>query len=128
MIYWGNGGWIYLSWEKTIIKKINMKLIKKALGNTIQMTKNEWEKIGNDNGWMKKAKWKGDAEIEQTGEWTNYTIEELKSKRDNLKKKQENYKEKNNGKAKKEYTEKLREINFAIRSKGGWKKGEGAAD
>ena len=99
-----------------------MKLIKTAEGKTkLKISREEWEKIGRE------AKWKGDVEIEQTGEWAGKSVSELKKRRSALQKKQDSYK-KEHGKANKEYTEKLREINFAIRSKGGWKKGKGAAD
>jgi len=94
-----------------------MKIIKTANGKkTIKISKKEWQAIG------KKAGWEGNPEIEQTGEWAGKTISELKKSLSNYKKKQESYKEKHDGKANAEYTEKMREINFAIRSK---KKGKG---
>ena len=127
-----------------------MKLKKTASGKrTVKMSKVEWQSIGKKAGWMKTAdnwppaqnpdfneqavasvtnyviktaKWKGNPEIKQTGDWAGKSIAELNKSLSGFKKKQENYKKKNDGKANKEYTSKLREINFAIRSK---KKGKG---
>jgi len=100
-----------------------MKLIKTASGDqAVKMSKSEWEAMGRKAGWMKEAKWSGDAEIKQTGEWAGKTIEELEKDLSTYKKKQENYEKENNGETKEEYTSKMKEINFAIRSK---KKGKG---
>ena len=96
-----------------------MKLVKNASGKpTIRMNREEWERIGSENGWInKEAKWSGDTEIKQTGEWAGKSIAELEKTLSSYKKKQESYKEKHDGKANEEYTEKMRQINFAIRSK-----------
>jgi len=65
-------------------------------------------------------KWTGDAEVKSTGEFSKKSVDELKSMLAKLKKTgphPENSKE----------AKKQRQINFALRAKGGWKKGEGAA-
>jgi hypothetical protein len=71
-------------------------------------------------------KWSGDAEIEHTGEHASKSVEQLRKEASSLKKRQEAHKKNNDGKADPEITEQLREVNFAIRAKTGWKKGEGA--
>lgn len=71
-------------------------------------------------------KWKGDVEIEKTGEHAGKSVEQLRKQAANLKKRQESYKKEHGGETSAEITEKLREINFAIRAKTGWKKGKGA--
>jgi hypothetical protein len=64
-----------------------------------------------------QEKWKGDAEIEQTGEWSDMTVAQLKKRRKTLMDKEERTKAEQ---------EEVREINFAIRAKTGWKRGKGA--
>ena len=64
-----------------------------------------------------QEKWKGDAEIEQTGEWADMTVAQLKKRRKALMDKEERTKDEQ---------EEVREINFAIRAKTGWKRGKGA--
>ena len=64
-----------------------------------------------------QEKWKGDAEIEQTGEWADMTVAQLKKRRKALMDKEERTKAEQ---------EEVREINFAIRAKTGWKRGKGA--
>tara|TARA_Y100001937_G_scaffold122975_1_gene185069 strand:- start:2717 stop:3214 length:498 start_codon:yes stop_codon:yes gene_type:complete len=64
-----------------------------------------------------QEKWKGDAEIEQTGEWSDMTVAQLKKRRKALMDKEERTKAEQ---------EEVREINFAIRAKTGWKRGKGA--
>jgi len=59
-------------------------------------------------------KWTGDTEIKSTGKWADKTIAELKKARSALKDKEDRTKEE---------TSKLRQINFAIRSKKDWKGG-----
>jgi len=59
-------------------------------------------------------KWSGDTEIKSTGKWADKTIAELKKARSALKDKENRTKEE---------TSKLRQINFAIRSKKDWKGG-----
>ena len=61
-----------------------------------------------------QEKWKGDAEIEQTGEWADMTVAQLKKRRKALMDKEERTKAEQ---------EEVREINFAIRAKTGWKRG-----
>ena len=64
-----------------------------------------------------EEKWKGDAEIEQTGEWSGKTVAQLRKRKKQLMDKEERTKAEQ---------EEVREINFAIRAKTGWKKGKGA--
>ena len=64
-------------------------------------------------------KWSGDTEIKSTGKWADKTIAELKKARSALKDKEDRTKEE---------TSKLRQINFAIRSKKDWKGGVNEAD
>ena len=65
-------------------------------------------------------KWAGDAKIKATGEYAKKSVEELKSMLARLKKFGPHAEDSPEAK-------KQRQINFALRSKGGWKKGEGAA-
>lgn len=73
-------------------------------------------------------KWKGKkVEVEKTGEYADKTIAELKKIKSDLKKENDKYQE--DGKTvPKKNKEKMSEIVFAIRAKGGWKKGEGATN
>ena len=64
-------------------------------------------------------KWSGDTEIKSTGKWADKTIAELKKARSALKNKEDRTKEE---------TSKLRQINFAIRSKKDWKGGVAETD
>lgn len=66
-------------------------------------------------------KWKGDVEIEQTGEHASKSVAQLRKEVADLKKKQES-----NEETDPDVTKEIRERNFAIRAKTGWKKGEGA--
>lgn len=59
-------------------------------------------------------KWKGDVEIEKTGEHAGKSVKQLKKEIEALKGKPGN-------------KEKMGELLFALRSKTGWKKGKGAA-
>ena len=59
-------------------------------------------------------KWAGDTKIKSTGKWADKTIAELQKARSALKSKEDRTKEE---------TSKLRQINFAIRSKKDWKGG-----
>lgn len=73
-------------------------------------------------------KWKGkEVEVEKTGEYSNKTITELKKMKSDLKKENDKYQEDGKDVPKKN-KEKMSEIIFAIRAKGGWKKGEGATN
>ncbi len=67
-----------------------------------------------------KEKWAGDAKVNPTGQYKDKTVEELKSMLAKLKKSGPHDKDSPAAK-------KMRQINFALRAKGGWKKGEGAA-
>ena len=64
-----------------------------------------------------QEKWKGDAEVEQTGEWSDMTVAQLRKRKKQLMDKEE--------RTEAEQKE-VREINFAIRAKTGWKRGKGA--
>ena len=64
-------------------------------------------------------KWTGDTEFNSTGKWADKTIAELKKARSALKDKEDRTKEE---------TSKLRQINFAIRSKKDWKGGVDEGD
>jgi hypothetical protein len=73
-------------------------------------------------------KWKGkEVEVQKTGEYTDKTIAELKKMKSDLKKENDKYQEDGKDVPKKN-KEKMSEIIFAIRAKGGWKKGEGATN
>ncbi len=65
-------------------------------------------------------KWAGDAEVKPTGQYKDKSVDELKSMLAKLKKSGPHDKDSPAAK-------KMRQINFALRAKGGWKKGEGAA-
>ena len=64
-----------------------------------------------------EEKWKGDAEVEQTGEWSDMTVAQLRKRKKGLMDKEERTKAEQ---------DEVREINFAIRAKTGWKRGKGA--
>jgi len=73
-------------------------------------------------------KWKGkEVEVQKTGEYADKTIAELKKMKSDLKKENDKYQEDGKDVPKKN-KEKMSEIIFAIRAKGGWKKGEGATN
>jgi hypothetical protein len=65
-------------------------------------------------------KWAGDAKVDPTGQYKDKSVAELKSMLAKLKKSSPHDKDSPAAK-------KMRQINFALRAKGGWKKGEGAA-
>lgn len=65
-------------------------------------------------------KWAGDAKVKPTGEYKDKSKEELKSMLAKLHKSGPHDKDSPAAK-------KMRQINFALRAKGGWKSGEGAA-
>jgi hypothetical protein len=65
-------------------------------------------------------KWAGDAEVKPTGQYKDKSVAELKSMLAKLKKSSPHDKDSPAAK-------KMRQINFALRAKGGWKSGEGAA-
>ena len=67
-----------------------------------------------------KEKWAGDAKVKATGEYAGKSVEELKSMLASLKKSGPHAEDSPEAK-------KQRQINFALRAKGHWKKGEGAA-
>jgi len=89
--------------------------IKQAIG------RGEMSLAGSELGErMLDEKWAGDAKVKPTGEYSGKSVEELKSMLAKLKKSGPH--DENSPAAKKQ-----RQINFALRAKGGWKKGEGAA-
>lgn len=82
-------------------------------GKVLVVTMTEWLQIAKRQGWLPKtAKWSGSPEIEQTGEYASKTIKELEDMKSSLQKRQEK-----KDKADPSITKKLRQINFAIRSK-----------
>jgi hypothetical protein len=74
----------------------------------------------NPDSAMLDEKWAGDAEVKPTGQYKDKTVAELKAMLAKLHKSGPH--DKDSPAAKKQ-----RQINFALRAKGGWKKGEGAA-
>ncbi len=74
----------------------------------------------NPESAMLDEKWAGDAEVKPTGQYKDKSVEELKSMLAKLKKSGPHGEDSPEAK-------KQRQINFALRAKGGWKKGEGAA-
>ena len=88
------------------------------------INKNDEERVADDNvtgknPYVVSEKWSGDTEIKSTGKWADKTIAELKKARSALRDKEDRTKEE---------TSKLRQINFAIRSKKGWKGGVAETD
>ena len=74
----------------------------------------------NPESAMLDEKWAGDAKVKPTGQYKDKTVEELKSMLAKLKKSGPH-------KADSPEAKKQHQINFALRAKGNWKKGEGAA-
>lgn len=74
----------------------------------------------NPDSAMLDEKWAGDAKVKPTGEYKGKSKEELKAMLAKLQKSGPHGKDSPEAK-------KQRQINFALRAKGGWKKGEGAA-
>jgi len=73
-------------------------------------------------------KWKGkEVEVEKTGEYADKTQAELKKMKSDLKKENDKYQEEGKDVPKKN-KEKMSEIVFALRAKGGWKKGKDATN
>lgn len=89
----------------------------------IKLSKAQWEDAGIKAGWIKEAKWGKEVEIINPGKWDGYSKEELIKKRDAARSRQEPIKEKGNAVDPKD-TSLLRELNFAIRAKGGWGKAD----
>jgi hypothetical protein len=75
--------------------------------------------VTGKNPYVVSEKWAGDTEIKSTGKWADKTIAELKKARAALKDKEDRTKEE---------TSKLRQINFAIRAKKGFKGGVAETD
>lgn len=70
-------------------------------------------------------KWEGDEEIDQTGEYADKTVTQLRQMKSDLNKQSDEYQEKGE-KVPDSLEKKQDQVNFAIRSKTGWKKGKGA--
>ena len=101
-----------------------MKLTKTASGKTLlTMTHEEWDKIGNAQGWMKEAKWgkKDVVNPKEKGKWKGYSQNELKAKLNKAKERQKKRKDKGK-KADTKDTGLIKELQFALRSKTGWGK------
>jgi len=103
--------------------------MRKASGKpSLEMSRKEWLKIGRVTGWTerlkKQGKWGKETNVPESeqGKWTNYSVEELRSKVSKAKEQQEKYKKAHEGKADSKLTEKIRELNFAIRANTGWGK------
>ena len=90
----------------------------------ITLSKQQWLEAGQKAGWIKEAKWgkKDVVNPSEKGKYEGRSQESLRSQLSSLKEKQEAYKKKHDGKAKQEYTDTIRELEFALRSKTGWGK------
>ena len=97
-----------------------MKIQKTAAGKKLlTMSREEWQAIGEERGWLEKeAKWDTDHEVPESekGKWTNYTIAELKKKLNAAKDKNKKLQDAGK-KADPKTTEKIRELQYAIRAK-----------
>jgi len=119
----------YMGFKKTVaaVKKggsaENPEAVAAAIGRKkygkekFQQAAAAGKKLGEE---QVNEKWAGDAEVERTGEYAGKTTAELKSMLAKLHKSGPHER----GSA---AEKKMHQINFALRSKGGWKKGEGAA-
>lgn len=74
--------------------------------------KSGWGKVPESN--ELDEKWKGDADVKATGEWSKHTVAELEKKAEALRKKKDHTAAE---------TKRLKQINFAIRAKRNWKGG-----
>lgn len=96
--------------------------IKSAIGKgEMSLAGHEMKEEAEDNPESAMLeKWAGDAKVKATGQYADKSVEELKSMLAKLHKSGPHGKDSPAAK-------KMRQINFALRAKGGWKKGEGAA-
>lgn len=96
--------------------------IKSAIGKgEMSLAGHEMKEEAEDNPESAMLeKWAGDAEVKATGQYADKSVEELKSMLAKLHKSGPHGKDSPAAK-------KMRQINFALRAKGGWKKGKGAA-
>ena len=101
--------------------KIEKNRIKEILSEVVQFFKNKKrsEKILE----RLNEKWEKDVEIKSTGEYEDKTISDLEKEVEKLKKENDKYQEKGE-KVPQKNKEKMSELNFAIRAKRGWPKGE----
>lgn len=102
----------------------------------LEYEKNKPQSLGSGDGAPADAaqmaenldeKWAGDADIKSTGEHAGKTIEQLKSQLASLKAQSKAHHDKGE-KVPEDIKKKEKQILFALRAKGGWKKGEGAVD
>mgnify|MGYP007100054440 CR=1 FL=1 len=114
--------------KKMLGEEINEKLY----GKQKMLDKNKNNKIdAEDFKLLRKnkkevtEKWKGDVEVEKTGEYADMTIEEIDDAIKKLKKQNERFQEQGK-KVPQKNREKMSELYFAKRSKQGWK-GKGKA-
>jgi hypothetical protein len=93
-----------------------MKVRKKNDGFVLVAKRSEIEAL------VKSAKWGKEDVVDpkEKGKYKGKTQKELRSTLSKAKKQQEAYKKNNDGKAKQELTDKIRELNFALRAKTGW--------
>lgn len=100
-----------------------MRLEKRANGQYVVIARRS-ELTAIEASVKKKAKW-GEKDVvnpSEKGKYDGKSEEELRSMLSSAKKSQESWKENHDGKAKKELSDKIRELNFAIRAKSGWGK------
>jgi hypothetical protein len=110
---------------------MGMEIKEKLYGKQHKLDKNKNGKIDSEDFAMLRKeeiseKWKGDVEVEKTGEYADMTIEEINSAIKKLKKQNEKYKE-DGKKVPQKNREKMSELYFAKRAKQGWK-GKGKAE
>ena len=74
-----------------------------------------------------KEAWKGDPKIKQTGQYADKTVAQLKKSLGVAHRKAAKEKETGDKKVNADTEKKQDQLNFAIRSKTGWKKGKGAS-
>jgi hypothetical protein len=116
-------------------KKMRQEMTEKLHGGQKMLDKNKNKKIdAEDFKLLRKSKkevtekWKGDVEVEKTGEYTDMSIEDIDSAIKKLKKQNERLKELDK-KVPQKNREKMSELYFAKRAKQGWKgKGKAAVE
>jgi len=116
-------------------KKMRQEMTEKLHGGQKMLDKNKNNKIdAEDFKLLRKSKkevtekWKGDVEVEKTGEYSDMSIEDIDSAIKKLKKQNERLKELDK-KVPQKNREKMSELYFAKRAKQGWKgKGKAAVE
>lgn len=119
-------------WVADNIKKA-AELVSAAYSH-VNYEKNKHNSIGDGEGSPAEKmdsdslneKWNGDAKVKKTGEYSGKSEEELKSKMSSLKAQSKSHQDKGE-KVPEDVKKKEKQVMFALRAKGGWKKGEGAA-